>query len=160
MKTIKTLILGIAGALAVFGQLNTIIQTTTSSAMTAAQNFVIVASATGINAPTAGIPGSQLYIMDKGQLRGEIATVTTVSGTTIGIRRTQGGFAGLHASGANVLVATSPNWFYSSNPSGTCVTGATFVTPWINVTNGWQWHCSTVTSSTPLAQSAVRRSSH
>jgi hypothetical protein len=129
-------------------QQNTVLQTSTSAAMTATQNFVTVASATGINAPTNSVPGSQLYIVDPGQMVGETVTVTgPLSGTRVPIARDRGGKAVAHVSGAMVLVATSPQWFQSTNPAGSCTASTVYVTPWVNVGTGQQWICSSKTLS-------------
>lgn len=144
MKTIKALAITFLLALTAFAQQNTILQTSASAAMTATQTFVTVASATGINAPTNTVPGSMLFIQDIGQTMGEAVNVTSVSGTRIGIARTQSR-AVAHASGAMVLVATSPNWFYTVDPTGSCVTAQTYATPYVNISNGNQWKCSSKT---------------
>ena len=144
MKKLITILLAVASL--ALAQQNTLIGTTTSAAMTATQTFVTVASATGINAPTNSVPGSQLYIVDKGQAVGETVTVTgPLSGTRVPIARTRGGKATAHASGAMVLVATSPQWFQSTNPAGSCTAASVYVTPWLNVGTGQQWICSSQT---------------
>lgn len=147
MKNFKKLsILGLLAVFSAFAQQNTILQTSTSAAITATATQVRVASATGINAPTISQPGSALYIQDIGQTTGELVQVQGVSGTTISIARFQGRATG-HISGAMVLVATSPNWFFTVDPQGSCVTAQTFASPYVNVSNGNQWKCSTQTLS-------------
>lgn len=146
MKTITNIVIcGFLAASAAFAQLNTIIQTSLSAAVTAQQTVFPVASATGIVAPSTTVAGSALYIVDVGQTKGELASVTGISSTNISVRRTGGGQAKAHASGAMVLIATAPNWFQQVDPSGSCVTAATYVTPYVNVSTGYQWLCSTVT---------------
>lgn len=149
MKTIqKFLILAALIAFPALAQTNSIVATTTGAAMTAAQTYVTVASTTGINAPTASVPASQLYIVDPGQKQGELVVVTgAASGLNVPIRRSGGNNAKAHVSGAMVLIATKPNWFYSVNPWGACTTASTDVTPWVNTATGDQWLCSSKTLS-------------
>lgn len=146
-KTIKSLSLLVLCCVGLFGQTNTLVQTTTSAAMTDRQTFVVLTSATGVNAAATGVVASQLYIIDKGQTMGELVSVTSVSSTTIQIRRAMGGIASAHASGAIVYVATSPNWFYSKNPSGSCTAASTFVTPWLNTSLGTRFTCDAATGT-------------
>ncbi len=143
MKTLKITSLFALLACSAFAQQNTILQTSTSAAMNATQTTVRVAAATGINAPSVSQAGSLLFIQDRGQIQGETVSVTGVSGTTISISRT--GTVRAHASGAMVLVATAPNWFYTVDPVGSCVTAQTYVTPYVNISSGNQWKCSSST---------------
>lgn len=136
-----------------YGQLVTLTQTTLSSAVTQSQtNFpttIKVASATGISAPSlpSGTNGSFLYVLDPGSDRGEMMKVTAVSGTTISVMRGLAGTsATAHVSGAIVVIGAGKD-FKDYDPSGACTTATTAVTPWINVKNGRQWLCSTVTTS-------------
>lgn len=145
MKTFNIITLAIVSALGCLAQQNTMPATTLSASMTAGQTCFNVASATGINAPAQNVPASQLYIIDYGQSMGDLRQVTTVTSTRI-CTRIQAGKAPAHSSGAIVLVATSPNWFYSTNPQGTCTTANTLVTPYVNTATGQQWLCSSVTS--------------
>lgn len=150
MKNFKNcLILAVLTAVSAVAQQNTLVQTALSAAITANQSSIQVANATGINAPSfsSGLAGSKLFVVDIGQTKGELMQVTSVSGTTIGVSRTAGGKGTTHASGAMVLVATLPNWFFSTDPAGSCTGSATFVTPWLNTVNGKQWVCSSVTGS-------------
>ena len=140
----KTIIAIFGLALTAFAQQNTILQTSLSAAVTATATQIRVGSASGINAPTVSVPGSALFIQDVGQTGGELVQVTAVSGTTISVARLQGRSTA-HASGAMVLVATAPNWFYTVDPQGSCVTAQTYAVPYVNVSNGNQWKCSTQT---------------
>ncbi|HEY1340985.1 MAG TPA: hypothetical protein VGF59_25915 [Bryobacteraceae bacterium] len=142
----KIAIVGLLATAAAFAQLNSIVQTSLSAAITSSQTSFNVASATGINAPTTTVPGSVLYVVDPGQKQGEAMPVVAVSSTTITVRRTNGR-AVAHASGSMVLVATSPNWFYSVDPQGTCTAASVYVSPYINITNGNQWLCSSKTGT-------------
>ena len=147
MKNIKfTLIIGLILAASAFGQLNTLVQTSLSAATTSSQNQIAVASATGISAPSNGVTGSALWIQDIGGVMGEVVTVQAVSGTTLTISRTSS-HATSHLSGAMVLVATAPNWFYNKDPRGSCTVASTYVTPWLNTLTGAQWICSAKTLS-------------
>lgn len=145
MKTLNRFI--ILGALAItcFAQQKTVIQTSLSAAAVAGASTIVVASATGINAPSTSVPGSMLYIVEWGQTKGEAVTVSAVSGTTISVRHGGPGKGAAHASGAMVLVATSPDWFVSTDPIGSCTTANTYATPLLNIQNGNQWLCSTIT---------------
>ncbi len=146
MNNLKKLtILGLL-AVSAFAQQNTVLQTSLSSAMTATTTRLVVAANTGISAPTISTAGSSLYIVDIGQTSGELVQVTAVSSTTISVSRFQGR-ATAHASGAMVLVATAPNWFQTVDPQGTCTLAQTFVTPYVNVSNGNQWKCSSKTGT-------------
>lgn len=149
MKNFKNLsILALLVSGSAFAQLNTLVQTSLSAAITATQTSFAVASATGINAPSSTVPGSDLYIADLGQAKGELVTVTSLSSTVVSVRRgAKGTKATAHISGAMVLVATAPNWFNSTDPMGSCVTASTYVTPYLNVVNGQQWVCSPITLS-------------
>ena len=144
-KSIRIAILGLMAAAFAFAQQNLIVQTSLSGAITASQTTFAVASATGINAPTGNSPGSVLYVVDIGQTRGEAMKVVAISSTTVTVRRDGPGKAVAHASAAMVLVATSPNWFYSSDPTGSCVAATVFASPWVNIQNGNQWLCSAKT---------------
>jgi len=150
-------LLAVASVLSAYGQQNTLIQTSLSAAITSSQTCFAVASVTGVNAATVTTPGSDLYIVDPGQVAGELVrNVSTITGTTVCGRRTSTGGAKSHASGSMVLVATSPNWFASADPVGACSTTpgsiagdkmGPFVTPVLNVNTGNQWICSSVTGT-------------
>jgi hypothetical protein len=143
----KLIALSFVLAFAAFAQVNTIVSTTLSSAIVQNQACFNLASVTGVNAPSFanGTAGSALFVMDPGNPLGETMQVQRVSGTQVCVLRS--GRASAHVSGAVVLVATNPNWFYSSNPQGACTTASTYVTPWVNIQTGEQWLCSTVTLS-------------
>jgi hypothetical protein len=148
MKTLKLIALIGLLSFGVQAQQNTMPATTLSAAMTAAATTLTVASATGINAPTAGVPGSMLYIIDIGERVGQLVQVQSLSGTTVKFSpRGSGANGNAHRSGAVVLVGTSPNWFYTSNPTGPCTTATILVTPYVNTNTGEQWLCSTLTTT-------------
>lgn len=127
---------------------NALIQTSLSSAIGATDKTIIVASATGISAPSAsaGTVGTQLYVVAPGNSKGEVMQATGVNGTTISVRRANGGQATAFPSGSMVLLGP-PNYFYNYNPSGGCTSTSTYSTPWVNVTTGQQWLCSTISNS-------------
>lgn len=132
----------------IFAQLNSIVYTTTSAAITSTQSCFAVASATGITAPTATAPGTTLYIVDVGQTNGEKMVVNSISSTTVCTDRTRGGGAYAHASGAQVL-AGSANWFYSVDPKGRCSTTdvtlpGTYSAPYYNLVTGQEWVCDSL----------------
>jgi hypothetical protein len=148
VNTLKISVLSLFAALSVFGQANTLTQTSLSAALGANDKVVNVSSATGINAPNvqSGTIGSQLYIVAPGNQKGEAMPVVAVNGTAITVRRNAAGSATVFPSGSMVL-AGQPNWFYGYDPSGGCTASATLVTPWVNVKTGNEWLCSSVTSS-------------
>lgn len=141
-------------------------QTTLSAAVTSGgQQTILVASATGINAPaplTGNVAGTQtqtvLYVDQ------EEMFVTGVNGKFITVTRGYNSTQGVtHGSGAVVWVAT-PQQLYTIPPQGSC-TAANTVNPYIDVLNGQFWFCDSGTgnwlnvfstgSITPTATSAA-----
>lgn len=112
-------------------------QTSLSTAVT--NTFVTsvrVASATGITANQ-----TMLYI------DGEALWPTAVSGTTISVMRGYNGtISSGHISGAMVLIGP-PQAFAVVDPFGSCTNGQGVFqfSPVVNIRNGNQWLCSTVT---------------
>lgn len=147
MKIITRLSLFCLVVFALHAQQNTLVTTTLSSAVTAGASKIVVASATGINAPSFadGLAGSALFILDPGQNIGELVQVQAVNSTTITVRRAAR--AAAHVSGALVYVATKADWFYSVDPSGSCTLASTYVSPYLNVQNGQRWECSSITGT-------------
>ncbi len=142
MKTIQNIL--IAAVLLITSasaQQNTLTSTTLSAAMTASQQTIALASYTGVNAPSASVPASALYIVDPGERVGELVKISKVVNSQYFVSRTAGNNAKAHASGAIVWVATIPSYFQSANPQGACVTATAYVTPWINTNTGEQWNC-------------------
>lgn len=144
----KKTILSIALLLALpaFGQ--TILTITTlssavSSTTQAAQNQkIVVASATGISAPTNLQPNTDLWIDN------ELMAVEAVSGTTITVRRgLSPSKASPHASGALVFVGPPPAFFgkpegaAGGDPQGSCTRGNLLYLPFINVVNSHVSDC-------------------
>lgn len=122
---------------------NSIVATTILAAMTADQDYIVLASGTGVNVPTIAVPGSALLIRDPGENKGELVLVQLlVTGTTYKIRRAQRVRA--HVSGALVLVATAPNWFASVDPSGAIALADQYADPWVNADSGFQWLRSSI----------------
>ncbi len=147
MKKFKNIVLlGLLAAFASFAQVNKLTATTTNAVVAKSDKTISVASATGITSGTINplVAATQLFVVDPGQITGEVMTVKAVSGTTITVDRVFGSAS--HVSGAMVL-AGLPQWFYKSNPSGSCVTASTAVVPWVNTLTGQQWICSTSTLS-------------
>ncbi len=151
MKNIISIaLLGFALCLPSMAALNTILQTSLSSAITDTATCFNVASATGIQGPNfnTGTAGSALFVADIGGGVGELMNVTSVTSTRVCVVRS--GRVSAHGSGAMVLVATAANWFYGSNPPAgkirsTCA--QEYVAPWINAQTGQQWLCSDKTLS-------------
>ena len=115
-------------------------QTTLAAAVSNSSTVIQVASATNIVAPTNGF-FQKIYVIDPGQTRGELMTVLAVSGAYVSVSRLDA-FKAAHASGAIVLIAsvdpTIPG-FYEHDPDGAPSTTPYFTTPYVNVTNGYQW---------------------
>jgi hypothetical protein len=146
MKTIKITLLGMLASAALFAQQNTLTATTLSAAITAQQNTFTIASATNVLVPTGNSAvGSQLFVQDAGNEIGELMQVSALSGTSVTVTRA-GNQRKPHISGAMVLVG-NPQWFQKYDPTGSCTTASTFVTPWVNTVTGKQWLCSSVTGS-------------
>jgi len=144
MKNLKALlVLAALTAFGVFGQTNTMTVTTTAAAQTNNSRTISLTSATGIVAPSGSTLGTQLYVIDPGQTEGEIEEVLSIASTVATVKRTSGRTQA-HASGS-LIIAGQPQWFYKYNPTGSCVTATTFVTPWVNTITGQQWLCSTKT---------------
>ena len=116
----------------------TLNQTTLSAKIGAGDNYLSVASATGIT--TSQNTTATLLYIDR-----ELMTVLNVSGTYIHVARGAAGTqAGQHASGTMVL-AGAPAYFFDHDPQGYC--SNTISTPYINYATGNQWLCSTVTTT-------------
>lgn len=104
-------------------------ETTLSAAVTATQNFVTVASATGI-ADGVGIYVDREYMT---------VAASWTSGTTIPVVRS--GAATAHASGVPVFIAPALA-FTNTDRSGSCTAANERYLPQINVSNGNIWDCS------------------
>jgi hypothetical protein len=146
MKTLKSISLFLAFAFAAFAQTNSLTQTTLSSAAAPIDRQINVTSATGINAPSQGTIGSELYVISPGNPRGEVMLVQAVNGTVINVARGRQGAATAIPSGATVLIG-QPNWFRDYDISGACVTASVYVTPHVNTKTGAQWVCSSTVLS-------------
>ena len=140
-------ILCLLAALCAFSQ-TALTQTTLASAMTSGDKTVKLTAYTGVSAPGIGTTGTQLFVVDIGQVVGEVMNVigtATTSSYIFSVSRSPSK-AVAHASGAMVLLGP-PNYFYKYDPTGSCTTASTPVTPWVNTNNGLQWLCSTITST-------------
>lgn len=122
----------------------TLRQTTLSAAVNAnpaLQNFVQLASNTGVSTPdTSGSGSIQTVLYIDAELM-NVVSIAPITGVITVQRGVSGTQTNAHSSGATVFVGT-PNQFYTYNPSGACVASQTLVTPWINVLNGTQWLCT------------------
>lgn len=151
MKTLSFAVVSLCLAAGVaFAQTNTMYSTTLSAAMLSTDQTATVVSTANMQGPNpqAAIPAAtQVYIISPGNPRGEAAMVQVViNTTTIQLRRSAGGVRSGFPSGSLVLFGP-PNWFRDYDPSGGCTLANTYITPWVNTTNGLEWLCSTVTSS-------------
>lgn len=146
MKTLNLTFIAALSAMSIFGQTNTLVQTSTSTAITATQDTFCLASTTGIVGRSNNAASTMLYIQDPGA-KGEAADVISVNGSCVKVARgTRGTRGNAHISGAMVLYGP-PTWFYNVEAQGACVTAQTFVTPYVNILTGNQWLCSTITLS-------------
>jgi hypothetical protein len=106
-------------------------ETTVSTAMTASQNFIVLASATGVDA------GDGIYV-DREFM---IVAGSYVSGTRVPVIRGVNGLGGPHAAGVLVYIG-APLAFINVDRTGSCVASAETYLPQINVSNGAIWDCS------------------
>lgn len=101
------------------------------------QNTVYPASLTSF------VAGNYMFIDGELML---IKSVNTAS-TSVTVQRAQSGtMATPHTSGTMVLEGVGAI-FQTYDPVGNCIAANTIAQPWINVRNGYQWLCSTVTNS-------------
>lgn len=170
MKTLQKAVLILVAALGFCGisQAQTaLVQTTLSSAVSGPAGYsgtsatidqnVVLASVTGINAPTLpGTPVSVIYVGREAMGVFSVNTSTKIVGVFRGYLGTQ---PSPHPSGDMVLVAPPyntanggnpvPNGLFTQDPpiGGTCTAANTPATPWVNVLTGSQFICSTITST-------------
>jgi len=138
-KLTLSLAVVLAFAFSAFGQ-TALTQTRLSAAVTTSSTrTVVVASATGITAPTT----AQTYIF----VDGELMFVNAVSGTTLTVQRGASGTAAVpHIANARVLAGPGQA-FIGYDPSGACTNGQGLFlySPIVSYKDGLQWLCSTVT---------------
>jgi hypothetical protein len=138
-----SVVLGLAGA--AFAQ-TALTSTTLSTATDNKQVTVVVASATGFNAPglaqaKGGVGGMSTANLTVLYVDREVMDIVAVSSTTITVRRgTQGTAATAHASGATVRVGPASN-FALADPVGTCTRTLVPYVPVINVKTGEGFDC-------------------
>ena len=145
MNNFKSLLTVLALAVALcasaFGQ-TALTQTTLNGALSKTGSTAVLSSVSGVSV------GSFLYIVDYGNIRGELVRVSAVNTSTNRVTLNRGSqFETGHVSGARVIIAPTGNAFYTYNPQGACTATATVYTPWINTETGEQWLCSTITNS-------------
>lgn len=140
MNTLKRISLAfVLTCAAVFGQTNTLIQTSLSTAIGATTQSFTVASVTGF---TASLSSQTVLYVDKEAML--VNAVGTPSATSVSVQR---GYAGTLAAphiNTSVVLAGRPDWFYTSEPTGGCTAATSYVTPYLNILTGNQWLCSTV----------------
>lgn len=74
----------------------------------------------------------------------EAMLVLSVTSTNVTVARGQNGTAAVgHVTGEMVL-AGPPNYFFGKTPTGSCVSSALLVLPFVDVSTGAQYLCSTV----------------
>lgn len=116
-----------------------------------------LASVTNVSAPT--LPGTPVSLLYAAREVLGVLTVNTSTKIVCGIRGYMGTQASPHTSGAMVLVSLPVNTANGGNPNssgflqfdmpagGACTAANTPATPMLNVINGAQWLCSTVTNT-------------
>lgn len=167
-RKIATLLLLVAGLAGIsFGQ--TALTQTTISANVAGANawsgngfasidtVVVLASTTGVvgqstnsnqfvnlySTSQGGQFASVLYI-DR-ELMGVISVNTTTKVAQV-VRGIEGTQVSDHANGTMALVGP-PSAFQKFDAVGSCTGTATLFTPWVNIVNGYQWLCSSLTGT-------------
>lgn len=144
MKNKLFLAIGLLAASFCSGQ-TALTSTTLSAAISVNQTVFAVASVTGIACSTTNL--TPLYILDPGNVTGELVNCQAVSGTTLTVQR-GAAFRAAHVTGAIVVISNANNKaqsFVLSDPFGACTTANTLYAPRINTNNGRQWLCSTLT---------------
>ena len=145
-KTVAVLLLCLLGLTAGAFAQTVPTQTTLSAAVAipspgSPSTTVIVASATGISAPTATSPGTELYVDD------EAMVVQAVNGTTLTVfRGYDASNAGQHSSGSAVYAGPVSGTFGSpfvivDPPAGGCTLSTETYTMRINTRIGRIWVC-------------------
>jgi hypothetical protein len=149
---IRVSLLAALSAALSFGQLYTQNSTTLSAASAAGATNLTLASVTNVvvtNSQASPNVGTVLYIVDPGQIKGDLCNVTAVNTTTkvVGVRCGMGGsIHTAHVNAALVIISLTGN-IKPKDPQGSCVTASTNETPWINSITGAEWLCSTITLS-------------
>lgn len=141
MKQLKYVLMALAMFAGASQAQTALTQTTLSAAVSATANVFPLTAVTGITT------SSLLYVIDYGEIQGELMSVRAVNTSTNRVTVVRGpGVVTAHASGARVVIAPVANAFQTSNPQGACTAANTQYTPWINTTTGEQWICSTVSN--------------
>jgi hypothetical protein len=157
MRTLKlavlAIVLALASAIGVSAQQFTLTQTTLSADVTASATLFQLASVTGVNGQGGGNVGGStgntgsggtgtgIYIDSE---YAEVISVNTTAKTVSVLRGKDGTKATAHKASTMVLFG-NPNAFVTFDPAGTCVVAQVPAQPTINVNNGRQWLCSTIT---------------
>lgn len=164
LKAFSVLLLVCAFAPAMLAQTN-LTQTTITGALSASGNQIVVASATGISAPSA-FAGSGFGSQTQSELfvDSEAMLVTGVSGNVVNVVRGASSTMATAHNANSVVWVGAPNQFYTIVPNGAC-TAVNTVNPYINVLTGQTWFCDSGTgnwqpvfstgSITPAATSAA-----
>lgn len=116
-------------------QQNLLTQTSLSAAISATAQTFPVASATNITTS----PATLLYVEREAML------VLAVSGTTITVARGQVGTPAVAHPSAEMVLAGRPDYFATTAPSGACTTATVYASPYINISTGLEWLCSSIT---------------
>ena len=140
MKLFALLALILASAIGAQAQQYTLTQTSLSADVTAGATTFQLTSVTGIvgqgNGPGTG---TAIYI-DR-----ELASVISVSGKNVNVLRGINGTLATAHKASNMVLFGNPNAFVNFDPAGTRVVAQVPAQPTINVFNGNQWLCSSIT---------------
>lgn len=136
MKTLRFALLAMILALPIAASAQTVAATTTlSAAVTATQDFITVASATGFTV------GNHVYVEH------ELMQILSINGTTIRVQRGEAPTRQMaHATSARLFTgAAGPYYFKELDPDygAACTRGigqASYL-PWINMRTGVVWNC-------------------
>jgi hypothetical protein len=116
-------------------------------------NCMVLASVTGINAPT--LPGTPVSVIYVDREAFGVLTVNTSTKIACGFRGYLGTQAAPHPSGDMVLIAPAyqtnnpvPNGLFNVDPpTGSTCSAAVPTNVWVNVLTGSQWLCSSITKT-------------
>lgn len=128
-----------------------------SGAQSPLNNTIALGSATGVQTAAFGTQPVTYVFVDQ-ELEGVISLVTGQTTIFNVIRGLSGTKQAYHRSGVMVLIGTmTPQFggvagsggFQQVDPpiNGACTQANTGITPWVNITTGDQWICSTITNT-------------
>lgn len=117
--------------------IQTVNNTTLSSAMTASTTAAVVASVSAFTGAAQAIAVGQELFVDL-----EAMQVRAISGTTLTVSRGFDGTVAVSHPSAAVVFSGPTNFFQRADPPyGSCTTATMTARPWVNVKNGMIWLC-------------------